>query len=231
MKRLVYTMTTCGLLAAIPIAIAQQAGDGRTTTGNARTRARAKTRTAAADGVVARMMAFDENKDGKLTKDEVTDARLQRLFERADADHDGTVTRAELTALAAREPAGRGGFGGPGGGGPGGFGPPPGGGPGGPGGFRGGPPRPGEVLPAMMRDRLELTPQQSQQVDALQKDVDARLEKILTADQKAQLKQMSQRGPGGFGRPPGGGPGGDGPPPGGPGGFGPPPPGDGPEPQ
>ncbi len=161
------------------------------------------------------MMAFDENKDGKLTKDEVTDARLQRLFDRADADHDGTVTRQELTALAAREPAGgRGGFGGPGGGGgPGGFGPPPGGGgPGGPGGFRGGPPRPGEVLPAMFRDRLELTPEQTQQVDALQKDVDARLEKILTADQKAQLQQMRQRGPGGFGPPPGG-PGGDGPPP------------------
>ena len=28
-------------------------------------------------------MQFDENKDGKLTKDEVTDQRLQRLFDRA----------------------------------------------------------------------------------------------------------------------------------------------------
>ena len=172
-------------------------------------------------------MQFDANKDGKLTKAEVTDERLQRLFDRADADHDGIVTKQELTALAAREPAGgRGGFGGPGG--PGGF-----GGPGGrrrrPGGFRMGPPRPGEILPAMFRDRLELTAEQSKQVDALQKDVDARLEKILNEDQRQQLKEMRDRGPGGSG-----GPGGFGPrrrtrwPRGGPGGFGPPPP-DGPD--
>lgn len=212
MKRLVYTMTACGLLAAIPIALAQQAGDGRAAGGNSRTKARAKSRTknAAANSVVTRMMAFDENGDGQLTKGEVTDERLHRLFDRADANHDGTVTRQELAALASREPAGnRGGFGGPGG-----FGPPP----GGPGGFGMGPPRPGEVLPSMLRNRLQLTPEQSQQVDALQKDVDARLERILTADQKARLKQMHERGPGGpggFGPPPG-----DGPPPGG---FGPPP--------
>ena len=93
-----------------------------------------------------------------------------------------------------------------------------------------GPPRPGEILPGMLRDRLELTAEQSKQVDALQKEVDARLEKILNNDQKAQLKEMRNRGPGGFGPPPGGfgpggrgGPGGDGPPPGGPGGDGPPP--------
>ena len=45
-----------------------------------------------ADDLVTRMMAFDQNKDGKLTKDEVTDERLHRLFDRADADKDGTVT-------------------------------------------------------------------------------------------------------------------------------------------
>ncbi len=50
MKRLVYMMTACGLLAAIPIALAQQSGDGQTKTGNARTKARAKT--TAADSVV-----------------------------------------------------------------------------------------------------------------------------------------------------------------------------------
>lgn len=214
MKRLVYTMTACGLLAAIPIALAQQAGDGRGTDGNARTKARAKSRTrnASADSVVARMMTFDKNGDGQLTRDEVSDERLHRLFDRADANHDGTVTRQELTALASREPAGnRGGFGGPGG-------------------LGMGRPRPGDVLPPMLRNRLQLTPEQSQQVDALQKEVDARLERILTADQKAQLRQMNERGPGGPGGPGGprgpGGPGGFGPPPGdGPprGGFGPPP--------
>jgi EF hand len=52
--------------------------------------------------LVTRMMAFDANKDGKLSKDEVTDSRLQRLFDRADANHDGVVTEEELTALAAK---------------------------------------------------------------------------------------------------------------------------------
>ena len=82
---------------------------------------------AGADDLVARMMAFDQDKDGKLTRAEVTDERLVRLFDRADADKDGIVTKDELTALAARE-AGRataavrrlggpgGGPGGPGGG-------------------------------------------------------------------------------------------------------------------
>jgi hypothetical protein len=207
MKRLVYLMTTCGLLVAIPLAMAQRSG-GRD--------ASSRTTKASGEGLISRLMPFDENKDGKLTKDEVTDQRLQRLFDRADANHDGVVTKEELTALAAREPAGgRGGFGPPGFGGPG----------GGPGGFRMGPPRPGEILPTMLRDRLKLTAEQSKQVDALQKEVDARLSKIHNEDQKARLQEMRSRGPGGFGPPSPGGRGGFGPPPpGGPGGDGPPPP-------
>jgi len=87
--------------------------------------------------IVTRMMAFDKNKDGKLTKDEVTDVRLHALFDRADTNKDGVVTKEELMALAAKleadmgQDGGRGGFGGPGGRGPGG---PGGRGPGGPGG-------------------------------------------------------------------------------------------------
>src|SRR5207248_7884756 len=85
--------------------------------------------------LVIRMMAFDKNKDGKLTRDEVTDERLHRLFDRADANGDGVVTVEELTALAAKIDAEQGpARGGPGGFGGGGFG---GGGPGG-GGFGGG---------------------------------------------------------------------------------------------
>src|SRR3954462_12835893 len=88
------------------------------------------------NGFVARMMAFDKKKDGKLTRDEITDERLLRLFDQADTNKDGVVTKEELMALAEKleadaGPGGdRGGPGGPGGRGPGG----PGGGPGGPGG-------------------------------------------------------------------------------------------------
>jgi hypothetical protein len=171
-------------------------------------------------------MALDKNKDGKLTKDEVTDQRLQRLFNRADADGDGTVTKDELTALARtmqadgpgpggeRGPGGPGGRGGPGGpDGPGGPG-------GGPGGFR--PPQPGVILPPMLQDRLNLTPEQRDKVQALQADVDRRLAEILTDEQKQQLQEMRNRGPGrGPGGPGGqGGPGGGRRGPGGPGGPG-----------
>ena len=164
------------------------------------------------------MMAFDKNNDGKLTRDEVTDERLIRLFERADADKNGTVTEDELNALAQREHADEGG-------GPGGFGfggPPPGGGRGGP---MMGMPRPGEVLPQFLRQRLNLSAKQQKQLTALQKKVDDELAKILTTAQKKQLAEMRNRGPGGFGPP--GGPRDGGPPPGGPGG----PPPDGPPPD
>ena len=166
--------------------------------------------------LVVRMMAFDKKKDGKLTKDEITDERLQRLFDQADANKDGVVTKEELMALAAKldaevGPRGRGPDDrGPGDRGPGG---PPGGpgdrGPGGPGGF-GPPPRPGQILPGFIQNALKLTDDQKKQLDDLQKEVDAKLDKILTDDQKKQMKEMRPpRGPGGRDGPPG-------PPPGGP---------------
>ncbi|WP_439623774.1 CotH kinase family protein [Gemmata sp.] len=86
-----------------------------------------------------------------------------------------------------------------------------GGGPGGAGGPGGGfvmrLPPPGEVLPPPIQDVLGLTDDQKKKLADLQKDVDASLEKLLTDPQKKQLKEMRDRGPGGFG-PPGGGPGG-----------------------
>lgn len=150
-----------------------------------------------ADDLVARMMAFDKDQDGKIARSEVTDERLRRLFERADANQDGTVTKDELTALADREAAND--RGGPRGGGPPGF--PP-----------GGMARPGEVLPAGIQTRLGLSAEQRTELADLQKDVDARLEKILSDDQRKQLREMRERGPGrgGFGPPTG--PGGDRPP-------------------
>ena len=64
------------------------------------------------------MMGFDKNKDGKLTRDEVTDDRLLPLFDRADVNQDGFVTTEELTSLFAREASSiqSGGPGGPAGG-------------------------------------------------------------------------------------------------------------------
>jgi hypothetical protein len=171
--------------------------------------------------IVTKMMAFNTTKDGKLTREQVTDPRLHRLFDLADANKDGIVTREELMALAAKMdqefgsddgPGGKGpkgkgpkgkGFGGPGefGKGPKGPGGEFGKGPKGPGGF-GGPPRPGQVMPVFLQDMLQLTEDQKKQVDALQKDVDTRLEKILTDEQKQRLRQFQDRGPGGKGPPP-----------------------------
>ena len=80
-----------------------------------------------------------------------------------------------------------------------------------PAGFPGGPfepPKPGEILPRFVQQRLALTPAQEKQVSGLQKDVDARLAKILTVEQKKTLADRPTfgpfGGPGGF--PPGRGP-------------------------
>jgi hypothetical protein len=176
-------------------------------------------------GPSARLMAFDKNRDGKLTSAEVTDGRLAPLFDQIDTNHDGTLTKAEIDSFFSRHaPAGGGGgqpgFGGPGGfgpGGPGGF-----GGPGGPGGRFGGPPKPGQVLPDFVQERLNLSAKQKSDLAALQAEVDSKLAKILTSEQRKQLAEMPRRGPGGPGGP-GFGPGGPGAfrGPGGPGGFGP----------
>ena len=155
-------------------------------------------RSTSPEKMVEQMMAYDANKDGKLTKAELTDDRLQRLFTQADADKDGSVTKEEWTTHFSKQPP----MGGRGPGGP--DGP---GGPGGPpGGGRGGPPKPGEILPDFIRDMLKLTEAQTKQLQQLQKEVDAKLDKILTAEQKQELKQMGDRRPRGDeerrGRPP-----------------------------
>jgi hypothetical protein len=80
---------------------------------------------------------------------------------------------------------GGGGFGGPGRKGPGG---------GRPTGF-GGPPQPGQLLPSFLQDFLNLTDDQRKQAEALQKDIDGRLAKLLTEEQQKQLKDAR----GGFG--------------------------------
>jgi Ca2+-binding EF-hand superfamily protein len=49
--------------------------------------------------LVDTLMGFDENKDGKLTISEVPE-RMQGIFTRSDANKDGSLTREELTAAA-----------------------------------------------------------------------------------------------------------------------------------
>jgi spore coat protein CotH len=88
-------------------------------------------------------------------------------------------------------------------------------GPGG-GGFTFRMPRPGEILPPPIVEGLRLTPEQRKTLEALQKEADEKLNKLLTPEQREELKRMQQ------GPPPGAFPGGPGGPP--PGGAFPPPP-------
>ena len=79
---------------------------------------------------------------------------------------------------------------------------------GGPGGFQA-PARPGEVLGAGVQQALRLSADQKKRLAELQKEIDGKLEKLLTEDQRAQLKRMREARPGGPGFGPGG-PGGPG---------------------
>jgi hypothetical protein len=79
--------------------------------------------------------------------------------------------------------------------------------PGGPGGFGGpfSPPQPGQILPQFLQDVLSMSADQKKQLEQLQKEVDARLAKILTPEQNKQLQEMRTQTGGMFGGPPGGG--------------------------
>ncbi|MCA9053053.1 MAG: EF-hand domain-containing protein [Planctomycetaceae bacterium] len=168
-----------------------------------------------AEEFTTRLMSLDANQDGRLVREEVTDSRLQSMFVRADRDKDGEVTSQELAALYEREstaggssdgrgPDGRGfGPGGPPDGDFGRDGPMPREGFGGQGrGPQGGPPRPGEVLPPFVREQLNLSRKQTQELDELQRMVDQRLSRILTEEQMSQLQQPRRGGgPGGPGQP------------------------------
>ena len=64
-------------------------------------------------------------------------------------------------------------------------------------------PRPGEVLPGPLVEMLGLTDAQKKQLADLQKDVDGKLDALLTPDQRKQFKELRDRGP--MGGPPSGG--------------------------
>jgi hypothetical protein len=105
---------------------------------------------------------------------------------------DQAATYKEMTGEPFTLPAGALGFGGAGGpgggfgGGAGGF------GTGGFGGFGGGA-APGTILSAGTQTTLKLTDEQKKELEAIQKEVDAKLEKMLTEEQRTQLKTMKDR--------------------------------------
>ncbi len=61
-----------------------------------------------------------------------------------------------------------------------------------------GPPRPGTVLPPDFQDLLRFTPEQKKALAELQKEVDARLAKILTDAQKRVIQDLIDNGPKAF---------------------------------
>ena len=58
------------------------------------------------------------------------------------------------------------------------------------------------ILPPFVAERLRLNEDQRRRLDALQREVDDELARILTAEQKEQLEQMRPRGPMGPDGPP-----------------------------
>jgi hypothetical protein len=69
-------------------------------------------------------------------------------------------------------------------------------GPGGPGGFGRMMPMPGVILPPFLQEQLKLSDEQKKEVEALQKDTNEKLDKILNEDQRKKLQEMRDRGPG-----------------------------------
>jgi hypothetical protein len=58
---------------------------------------------AALEAAFTRILRFDRNQDGKVSRTELTDARLHHLFDRADANRDNSLTREELHEMFRRE--------------------------------------------------------------------------------------------------------------------------------
>jgi len=54
-------------------------------------------------------------------------------------------------------------------------------------------PRPGEILPPPLVDQLRLTDEQKKKFEQLQKETDEKLEKLLTPEQREELKRMQAR--------------------------------------
>jgi Ca2+-binding EF-hand superfamily protein len=94
-------------IAAAPASLAKldKNGDGQIT--GQEYSPKLEDKTASVD-LVARLMVLDKNGDGVLSKDEVPE-RMQAMFARGDANHDGKLTADEIKAMSAgqSDPQGR----------------------------------------------------------------------------------------------------------------------------
>jgi hypothetical protein len=169
------------------------------------------------DQIVERILTFDKNKDGKITKDELPE-RMQDLIAKGDTNKDGALDKDEIKKLAA-DLAREGGFRGfDGRGGPGGR------GRGGPGGFagRGGPSGPGGPAGGLTRavDDLNLSGTKKEKAetavkayeenvrkvtDLARSDLLVKMKDLLSEQELKQFKDGLDRpfGPGGRGGPAG----------------------------
>jgi hypothetical protein len=86
-----------------PLAAVTQAGRRRAQR-RRRTEIRSPIPGPTADELLALLMSFDKNKDGKLSKAEVPE-RQQGLFERGDTDKNGVLDAAELKKVTADQAA------------------------------------------------------------------------------------------------------------------------------
>jgi hypothetical protein len=170
--------------------------------------------------IVSKMLSFDRNRDGVIGKNEVSDPRLLKLFERYDANKDSSLSREELVAGAEQdspgstasdpaalqssaatlppttsEPGGRTTIARPTG--IGGGGAPMASAPVGakeqsvP--FPDGLTRIGQIIPDDIRDNMDLSDKQKKQIEELEKDVANRLSKMLNAKQTQLLKERLER--------------------------------------
>ena len=135
------------------------------------------------DDVVERIMAFDKNKDGKVSKDELPE-RMHDLITRGDTNKDGALDRDEIRRLATA-PGGlvtRGGFGfgieGPGPGVPGPLGP--------------GPGVPGSAGIAGVVDDLKLSGKKKDQALAAVKAHEENVRKLMDQSRAELLQKMKE---------------------------------------
>jgi hypothetical protein len=131
------------------------------------------------------LAALDSNKDGKVSREELV-AGVKKFFNDCDKEQSGSLTEAQLAAGLDRIwPKPKGFPGGP-------F-------PGGPFGKPASPAQGVQILPEPVLQQLKLSPEQQKEIEQLQKEVAAKLAKILTQEQNQQLKDVQKKpGPGDF---------------------------------